>query len=95
VHIRVEDVSHVDASAQLLGEKVFDKIHQNQLIEGKLAFEVTVKEPSEGASCAIWVHLDVDRDGVISAGDYVSTENIPVLEDAGLSPVRIRVSRVG
>ena len=79
----------------VIPEQIFDSIPQDQILEGSLAFEVNVREPGEGATCAVRVHLDVDRDGVVSVGDYVSTEHIPVLQDADSSLVRVRVSRVG
>ena len=84
----------MDAPAILLGEQTFEGIFPDQLVQGELAFNVLVETPIAGASCAVRVHLDLDRDGVVSVGDYVSTEHIAVLQNADAHSVRVSVSRV-
>jgi len=84
----------MDAPAILLGEQTFEGILPDQLVHGELAFDVLVETPVADASCAVRVHLDLDRAGVVSVGDYVSTKHIAVLQNADAQPVRISVSRV-
>ena len=42
---------------------------------------------------AVWVHIDVDRDGRVSSGDFITVQRFPV--PAGAAPhVRVSVRRV-
>ena len=91
--IRVEDVSQADGKARRLGQAVVN-VTTNDFARGAVAFEVTVQEPKTGAKCGVRVHLDLDRDGVVSQGDYVSVEFIPVLTDHFSQRVRVRLVKV-
>jgi len=39
---------------------------------------VEVNIPDRGDDCTIWAHIDVDRDGQVSRGDYVTMAAYPV-----------------
>jgi len=95
IYVRVEDVSRADAPARLLGQTVLRNLQPSDFLQGSLPFELSVADPPEGARCTVRVHLDVDGSGSINAGDYVSTEHIPVLEARTPSEVRVTLRRVG
>lgn len=43
--------------------------------------------------CTVWVHIDVDRDGRISVGDFITMESFP-LSGAVRRELTVRVRRV-
>ena len=49
-------------------------------------------EPPEGRDLRVRAHVDVDGDGTVSLGDFVTTAAYPV--PPGDEPVRVVVSRI-
>jgi putative lipoprotein len=92
--VRVEDVSRADAPARRLGEQVLPHLVREDFARGSVAFTVAVPDPPPNTTATVRVHLDMDGDGVISRGDYVSTEHIPVLATGAASDLRVRLRRV-
>jgi hypothetical protein len=95
IRFRVEDVSRLDDRARVLGELMLDGISASQVSGDRLVFEVAIAEPEERARLALRVHLDVDRDGAVSPGDYVTTEHVPVRPGGDAVEVLVQVRRVG
>jgi uncharacterized lipoprotein YbaY len=93
LRVRVEDVSRADAPARRLGEASID-VDAAAVVRGEIAFSVAAAEPDQGATCSLRAHLDVDADGGVSPGDYVSTERIPVLHASAPPETRVRLRRV-
>jgi hypothetical protein len=50
--------------------------------------------PDMRARYQVRVHVDVDKDGKVSRGDYITTESYPVLTFGHPSRVRVRVRPV-
>ncbi|GEM_PF-1136795 len=92
--VRVEWVGHADARARELGGFTLDAITPRQRRSGSVSFAIHAAEPQPG-ECVIRAHLDVDRSGAVSPGDYVTTEHIAVLTDRTAGPVRVTLTRVG
>jgi uncharacterized lipoprotein YbaY len=90
VHVRVEDTSLADAPAKLVGEQVFEKACSTS----NLFFSIEVEPVDEKARYTVSVHIDVDNDGCVSKGDYVSTESYPVLTGGHGNHVDVRVKQV-
>lgn len=78
-YIRVEEVSRADAPSQTVAEQVVrDVSHREGAVE-RLPFEMRGIPVIEQAHYTVSVHLDVDRDGQVSRGDYLTMESYPVL----------------
>ena len=90
VRVRVEDTSLADAPARLVGEQIFEKACSTSL----LFFSIGVEPFDEKARYTVRVHIDVDNDGCVSKGDYVSTESYPVLTGGHGDHVDVRVKIV-
>ena len=79
VYIRLEDNSKADAASQIIAEKVVRDFSHKQGGGGGLEFELHGEHPGERADCNVRVHVDVDGDGEVSTGDYITMESYPVL----------------
>lgn len=78
VIVRVEDVSRADAAARIAGEARVER-GTDPAPGLPLLVSVPVHAVDEQAAYAVRVHVDVDGDGQVSEGDYVSTQRYPVL----------------
>ncbi len=72
VHVRLEDVSLADAPATLIQEHIQENVSLGTG-PARLAFELHGSTPDPRAGYAVRVHVDLDGDGQISPGDYIST----------------------
>jgi hypothetical protein len=77
----VEDVARADARAHTLGRGVTPDA---EVGGDPLAFAVRGAAFPPGARPAVRAHLDLDGDGRVSAGDWVTTEHVPAGSDVRL-----------
>jgi hypothetical protein len=59
-----------------------------------IAFAVSVPPPGPGDRYAVRVLIDLDGDGRVGRGDFVSTQSHPVLAPGAPDPVVVPVQRV-
>jgi uncharacterized lipoprotein YbaY len=91
VYVRLEDTSRADASSRIVAEQTLSGA---ALIQGSpLRFELRGALPG-GSQCTLRVHVDVDGDGQVSPGDYVSTESYPVTPSTAQHDMQVRVHKV-
>ncbi len=92
VRVEVRDAAREDAEAPLLGEA------GSVVADGALTWLATVEvrapdaPPGAVRRPIVVVHVDVDRDGAISAGDYLTTSSYPVPDGEG--EVRVQTTVV-
>jgi uncharacterized lipoprotein YbaY len=92
VYVRLEDVSRADAPSRIVAEQVLSGV---SFAEGTpLRFELRGVLPGGSLSCRLRVHVDVDGDGQVSLGDYVSTESYPVTPSTAQADMQVRVHKV-
>jgi putative lipoprotein len=87
VHVRVVDASFADAPSQLIVERNLDL--DGPVIPYKLDF--SREDPSD--QYELQVHVDVNGDGEIAPGDYITMQSYPVIP--GERHVDVTASRVG
>ena len=92
VHVRVQDTSRVDAAAVTVAEQILERV---TIAPGSppLMFRVTGIPHNPQARYTVRVHADVDGNGVVSRGDYVSTQSYHV-DTAAPHPIAIVVQLV-
>ena len=77
LHVYLEDTSYADARARVL-------LHITRPAEprddGTLTIQLDPPPISENVRCTVRAHLDLDRDNVISPGDYITTESYPLAD---------------
>jgi uncharacterized lipoprotein YbaY len=93
VKIRVDDVSRADAQSVPVAEHPLPVLPRGATTAAAIPFEVHAGPLDARARYSIWAHVDMDRDGQISAGDFITMESFPV--SAGTTAYhRVRVRRV-
>jgi uncharacterized lipoprotein YbaY len=89
VRVELRDTSVADAPAVL--------VHQAKATvpaRGRTStIELTIKVAAVPDGTTAWAHIDVDRDGRVSKGDYVCVESYPVA-NLPIQSLAIRVKKV-
>ena len=94
MRIMVEDVSRLNAASISIAEKIIDGVSYDPTDGASLAFSLHGEVPDDRANYAVRVHIDVDRDGRVSRGDYITMESYPVLTQGHPERVTVRVREV-
>jgi len=94
VYVRLEDVSRIDAPALVVAEMVLQEVRAGGQAPPRLEFTIELPPLNPRARYGVRVHVDVDADGQIGAGDYVSTISHPVKAGGGATMLIIPVKRV-
>ncbi len=94
MRIMLEDVSRLDAPSISIVEQVIDGVSYDSSSGTSLEFSLHGAIPNERANYAVRVHVDVDRDGRVSRGDYITMESFPVLTHGHPDRVTVRVREV-
>jgi uncharacterized lipoprotein YbaY len=86
LHVRVLDTSYADAPARVLAEV------STEIEAAAQEIDVDFSPPSRGPDeQRVFAHVDVDRDGAVSAGDFLTTAAHPV---RGEERVRVVLRRI-
>ena len=96
VFIRLEDTTYQDDKSTIVLEKIienfeYDSQNERKNIRFMLEDYLTI---DEHATYNVSVLVDVDRDGQISLGDYVSTESYPVITHGYGNNIQVKVKQV-
>jgi hypothetical protein len=94
VRIRVDDTHRADARAAPVVECRLDGIPDTALRSGRLAVELAFEETVPADRLSLLAHLDLDRDGAVSIGDFVTTEQIALPAGLDKQPIELTVTRV-
>jgi len=94
LYVTLEDVTYADSKAVIVGRLVKENISYDPAAPRPLTFDVSVEVPDRNALYNIRAHCDLDGDGQISHGDYVSTQSYPVITRGHPSEVSVRVRRI-
>ncbi len=94
VYARLEDVSLTDTSARTVAESVMLNIEAGGQAPNEIAFTIDAPCLNPGARYVVRVHVDLDADGQIGVGDYVSTASQTVSAGGSNAKLLIPVKRV-
>lgn len=78
MHVYLENVSVVDASSEVVGfyERKNVNFPNNKI--RTLSFEIAGRDLDERESYALRAHIDINGDGRVSKGDFISMQSYPV-----------------
>ena len=89
IRVEARDTSYADAVAAVVGSTRGE-------VRGELGRWLTTVELAMEANpsgCTIWVHVDVDGDGRVSEGDFITMASYPV-PAGGDAHVSVEVRKV-
>lgn len=91
VIVQLRDVSLQDAPARVLSEKRANILEGSKAARQKpLRVQLAVETPT-AIRTVVWAHVDVDGDGRVSRGDFVTMQSFPVdLSSQSLVSVTLR-----
>lgn len=97
VYIRIEDVTLQDASSQLISQVKLSNINYDYRL-GDQGIEFSINdnnlEYSPNNMYSIFVHVDIDNNGEISLGDFVTVQSYPVVAHDPSNKMTIMVTKI-
>jgi putative lipoprotein len=94
VYVRLEDVSLMDIAAPTVAETILRDVRAGGQAPTQLEFTVAAPPLEPKVRYNVRVHVDVDADGQVSIGDYVSTISHSVKAGVEAARLLIPVTRV-
>jgi len=92
--VSVEDVSMADASSITLAATTIDNICHRLGEVLRINFQVFGPVFDEEAHYSVRVHIDLQGSGDVSPGDYMTTQNYPVLTFGFPDWVEVQVEKI-
>lgn len=94
VYVRLEDVSLADAPSKIVTEQVIYDVSYQAGSNTKLEIRLYGQIPDKRKSYAVSVHVDLNGNGQVDRGDYISMESYPVLTFGYPNQVSVGVREV-
>lgn len=88
MRVELRDTSLADAPAVPIKQ-----VNATVNREGSKPVRITMDPGSLPEGTTVWVHLDVDRDGRVSKGDYITVQSYPA-SISGPQEMTIQLKRV-
>lgn len=93
-YVRLLNTSLADAPSTTVAEQVIDHVAGFLSKGKKVAFVLEADSINERDTYTVSVLVDIDGDGKISQGDYISMQSYPVLTFGSPSEVTIEVKQI-
>ena len=93
IHVMLEDVSRIDAAAEVVAESV-DGIEHDVGAGDGVTVVLGVPPARRDAGLNIRVHVDCSGSGAITSGDRITTQSYPVPVDGSSNTATVRVVTV-
>jgi uncharacterized lipoprotein YbaY len=94
IYIYLEDISYADAPAQVITNVTIDQISQESRGNARVPFAIRSIPPEGKGRYSLRVHADVDGDGKVSRGDYITKTSYPVRIRGSPQRIEVRVEVV-
>lgn len=94
MYVRLENITAVDIASEAVADYVERDVAFDPRTSSGLSFAIAGNPPDPRASYAIRVHIDIDGDGEVSHGDFISTQSYPVITFGHPREVSILVRQV-
>jgi uncharacterized lipoprotein YbaY len=79
LNVRIEDVTSADEAATIVAAIRQENVSYSPATDPPFLFTLQLDSVNPHASYSVRVHIDVDGDGHVSVGDFITTQNYPVL----------------
>jgi uncharacterized lipoprotein YbaY len=94
VYVLLEDTSLADAPARVVAEEILRDVSHTAGSSTRLPFALSGVIPDERSRYSVRVHVDVDGDGQVSRGDFITMESYPVLTFGNPDQVTVKVKEL-
>lgn len=95
IYVRLEDVTRAGAPSHVVAEEAVTGATTQAIVSEPLSFVLSCETPDPQASYSVRVHIDIDGDGRVSSGDYITMESYPVLTHGNPDRISVRVHPIG
>jgi uncharacterized lipoprotein YbaY len=95
MQVYLENVSVADASSEVVGFYEQKNVNFPNNQSRTLSFEIAGRHLDEREHYAIRVHIDIDGDGSVSKGDFISMQSYPVATFGHPRQLSVLVRQVG
>ncbi len=90
MYVRLLNTSLADAPSAVIAEQVIDHLNKDE----RVTFRLEPDSIDERDTYTVSVLVDLDGDGKVSKGDYISMQSYPVLTFGSPTEVTIEVKQV-
>lgn len=94
VYVQLLDTSRADAASVKVTETVYPQVKLQDLFSNGLQFQLQIDEIDPRRRYEINVLVDLDGDGKMGKGDYISMQAYPVLTKGYPDYVEVEVSKI-
>ena len=94
MYVRLESITAADIASETVANYVERDVAFDPNTSRDLSFVIAGNPPDPLASYAVRVHIDIDGDGVVSQGDFISMQSYPVITFGHPREVSILVRQV-
>jgi uncharacterized lipoprotein YbaY len=94
MHVRLESITAADVASEAVADYVERDVAFDPKTSSDLSFAIAGNAPDPRASYAVRVHIDIDGDGEVSQGDFISMQSYPVITFGHPREVTILVRQV-
>ncbi len=94
VYIYLEDVSMADVLSKVICEDVIADVNYDATSNTTIDFGLYGKIPNYQARYAVRVHVDIDRDGKVTKGDFINMESYYVITHGNPNNVSVHVRQI-
>lgn len=94
MHVYLEDISVADIASKVIADYVERDVAFDPKTTKGLSFAIAAKALDPRASYSLRVHIDIDGDGKVTQGDFISTQTYPVITFGHPREVSIPVQQV-
>jgi uncharacterized lipoprotein YbaY len=94
VHVQLEDVSYADAPSSVVSEQVIPNVSHESGTEHTLEFALYGDIPDEKGRYIVTVRVDLQGQGRVIRGDYLSMESYPVLTHGNPNQISVQLREV-
>lgn len=81
VRVFLEDISRADASSQRVAEQTIPNVSHEAGSKSRLPFRLQGDRTDTHLNYTVRVHVDLQGDGEIHVGDYITMQTYPVCSD--------------
>jgi Type III secretion system lipoprotein chaperone (YscW) len=94
IFVRLERITAADIASEAVADYVKRDVAFDPKTTSDLSFAIAGDPPDPRVSYAVRVHIDIDGDGAVSKGDFISMQSYPVITFGHPREVSILVRQV-